>query len=294
LLSAISCFLGMLMLNKLPLPAHPLDHVGRFSRATNDRFFLLIQASDPKFDTADTRALLDGTGAAVIESVSEDIKTPAALPKGIMYVLLILAAASLVPFALAAVARVSTSDKPRLHVVPDMDWQPKFKAQRATDLFADGRADRTPVEGTVAVGQLHDDDHLYRGKVEGGAWARTLPPQIKADQVTMARGKERFGIYCTPCHGENGQGQGAVHLRAASLNEGTWVPPSNLTEERFRFMPVGEIFNTVTNGVRNMPAYGKQIKAEDRWAIILYLRALERSRATTVNDVPVAARGALK
>jgi mono/diheme cytochrome c family protein len=150
------------------------------------------------------------------------------------------------------------------------------------------------VAGTVAVGQLNDDDHFYRGKTEKGAFARTFPAQVKIDEVTMARGKERFGIYCTPCHAENGQGGGMVHVRAASLNEGSWVPPSNLTEQRLVYEPVGQLFNTITNGIRNMPAYGRTIKPADRWAIILYLRALQRSQGTSPMDVPEAERRNLK
>jgi len=107
------------------------------------------------------------------------------------------------------------------------------------------------------------------------------------------RGRERFGIYCTPCHGQVGEGDGMVHQRAMTLAEGTWVPPSNMTEERVRVMPVGEIFNTVTNGVRNMPGYGRQIPAEDRWAIILYVRALQRSRAAELKDLSEQERESL-
>jgi mono/diheme cytochrome c family protein len=110
----------------------------------------------------------------------------------------------------------------------------------------------------------------------------------------MARGRQRFGIYCTPCHGQVGEGDGMVAQRAASLAEGTWVPPSNLTEDRIRVMPVGEIFNTITNGIRNMPAYGAQVPAEDRWAIVLYVRALEKSRGASIADLTEQERGSLR
>jgi len=294
LFASISCFVGMLLLNRLPRPAHPLDHVTRFARVTDDRFFLMIEASDPKFDLQSTQALLNGTGAVSIEQVQEDVSSPNVLPRSIMFTLLILGTAATVPFAVAALSRESTSQSPRFHIVPDMDFQTKYKAQRSNPFFADGRASRAPIPGTVAVGRLNDDDHFYRGKTSKGAFARTLPAQIKTDNATMQRGKERFGIYCTPCHAENGQGGGMVSLRAASLAEGSWVPPSNLTEERLVYQPVGELFNTISNGIRNMPAYGRQIKVEDRWAIILYLRALQRSQATSPRDVPEAERRALK
>jgi mono/diheme cytochrome c family protein len=292
LFSALTAVFGMLALNKLPMPSHPLDLKERFARATNDRFYVLVQASDPVFDEKDTRALLENSGATVVEEVPEDVESEPELPRGIMYVLLILASAATIPFALAAYARESKSPLPRHHIVPDMDFQQKFKAQRRNPFFADKRADRPQIEGTIAVGELHEDEHLYAGKVNG-LFARTFPAAVKVDQERMDRGRERFGIYCTPCHGQVGEGDGMVHQRATSLAEGTWVPPSNMTEERLRYMPVGEIFNTITNGVRNMPAYGRQIPAEDRWAIILYVRALQRSRAAELKDLSEQERASL-
>jgi mono/diheme cytochrome c family protein len=293
LFSAFAAFFGMLGLNKLPHPSHPLDYVKRFGRSTTDRFYVFVQASDPVFDEKETRSLLEGTGAVAVEDVPEDTTSVAEVPRGLVYALLIVAAASTVPFALAAYARESKMRHTRIHVVPDMDFQQKFKGQRKNTFFADMHADRPQVDGTIAWGELHDDEHMYQGKV-AGAFVRTFPPTVKADEATMDRGRERFGIYCTPCHGQVGEGDGMVALRATSLAEGTWVPPSNLTEERLRVMPVGEIYNTITNGIRNMPAYGAQIPADDRWAIVLYVRALERSRAATVADLTEQERAGLR
>jgi mono/diheme cytochrome c family protein len=293
LFASLTAVFGMLGLNKLPHPAHPLDLKKRFDRSTSDRFFVLIQASDPVFDEKDTRSLLEGTGAVAVEAVPEDVESSSELPRGIVYVLLIAAAAGTVPFALAAYARESKSPLPRHHIVPDMDFQQKFKAQRENTFFADKRADRPQIEGTIALGELHDDQHFYGGK-SNGVFARTFPPAVSIDEKTMAYGRQRFAIYCTPCHGQVGEGDGMVAQRAASLAEGTWVPPSNITEERIRSMPVGEIFNTITNGVRNMPGYGRQIPAEDRWAIILYVRAIQRSRAVAAADLSEQERASLK
>ena len=111
---------------------------------------------------------------------------------------------------------------------------------------------------------------------------------------TMDRGRERFGIYCTPCHGVDGMGQGMVHERARSLMQGTWVPPTNLHQENLLYKPVGELFEGITRGVRNMPPYGRQIDTADRWAVVLYLRALQRSQAASLEDVPEGERGGLK
>jgi mono/diheme cytochrome c family protein len=293
LVASLTAVFGMLALNKLPRPSHPLDLKERFDRSTNDRFYVLVQASDPVFDEKESRALLEGSGAVAVEDVQEDVESDNTLPRGLIYATLIVVAATTVPFALAAYARESKSSLPRHHIVPDMDFQQKFKAQKANTFFADKRADRPELVGTVAVGELHDDDHFYTGKV-GSAFAKTFPAAFAVNEDAMARGKARFGIYCTPCHGQAGEGDGMVAQRATTLAEGTWVPPSNITEERLHSTGVGEIFNTITNGVRNMPAYGRQIPAADRWAIVLYVRALQRSRLATTTDLSEQERASLR
>jgi mono/diheme cytochrome c family protein len=296
LFSVLTTLTGMLMLNNLPLPAHPLDLVKRFGRSTDDKFFLLIEAADPKFDEGDTRRLLESTHPVALEDVKEDRVTSDKLPTFLVYGMIILTVAAAVPFALAAKARFTRNTQPRIHAVGDMDWQPKYKAQRMNPIFADQRASRPDEPGTVAVGELREDDHLYRGK-DGNVWASTFPDQIPLDEKTMARGKERFGIYCTPCHGEAGRGDGMIAKRADELQQkgitGAWVPPTDITLDNLRYQPVGELFNSITHGVRNMPAYGTQITTEDRWAIVLYVRALQRSHSGSLQDVAPAERASL-
>jgi mono/diheme cytochrome c family protein len=175
----------------------------------------------------------------------------------------------------------------------DMDFQPKYKAQRENPTFSDGRAQREPLAGTVPVGHLNEDDHFHRGRAHG-TWARTFPAQVEASDATMARGKERFGIYCTPCHGLGGLGDGMIHKRAEGLAQGGWIPPSNITQDYLRNMPVGELYSSIANGIRTMPAYGAQISPADRWAIVMYMRALQRSQAATLGDVPESERSSLK
>jgi mono/diheme cytochrome c family protein len=140
---------------------------------------------------------------------------------------------------------------------------------------------RIPVEGTVALGDLREDSHLYQG-LQDGSLARVFPAAFEVDEAAMARGQERFGIYCTPCHGETGSGDGMVHRRAFALAEGTWVKPTNLSEPQIVSKPVGELFKTISEGIRNMPGYARQISVEDRWAIILYMRALQKSQGEFV------------
>ncbi len=293
LFSAFAALGGMLALNNLPLPSHPLDLKERFAKVTDDKFFLLIQANDAKFDERETMGLLEDTHPTVLDVVHEDRTSSNKLPTALVYGLVILAVAAFVPYAFIAKARFAKSEKPKIHVVGDMDWQLKFQAQQPHPFFADGRQERPELPETVAVGQLRDDDHLYLGK-ENGTWARTFPSAIEPTTEAMARGQEKFGIYCAPCHGLSGDGDGPISARAQILAEGTWVPPTNVHQDYLRQMPVGELYNTVTHGVRNMAGYGQLIEPEDRWKIVMYLRALQRSRQTDVNDVPEADRASLK
>ena len=210
------------------------------------------------------------------------------MPRWILITLAALTAASLLPLACIARARVTRSPQPRVHLVRHMDQQESYRPQEGNTVFADGRADRPPVEGTVARGQLQGDDHLDRGVV-GGAWAATLPMPVT--EQLLHRGKQRFEIYCAPCHGLAGFGDGPVARRADNLMEGTWVPPTSLHDANVRSRPDGHLYNTIKNGIRNMPPYGPQVPTEDRWAIVAYVRALQRSQHATVADVPEEVRG---
>lgn len=194
-------------------------------------------------------------------------------------------------FALVARGRETHSPLPRIDFIPDMDLQDKFKTQTENPMFADGRAMRQPVRGSVARGRLNADDRFYRG-VDGATWTAAFPIQI--DGKVMERGRERYNIFCAPCHGLAGYGDGMIAKRADSLQEGTWTPPPSYHTGLLRDMPAGRIFNTITYGIRKMPPYGSQVPEADRWAIIAYVRALQRSRNATMDDVPGDVRPALK
>ncbi len=204
------------------------------------------------------------------------------MPKWIVPLIVILSSLALLPAALIYFARSTNSAVPRISIIPDMDTQQKFKTQAYNSMFADHRASRLPVTGTVAQGETMLDSHFYRG-MAGQAWATTMPSPVTAEM--MQRGQQRFGIYCAPCHGLDGAGSGPVAVRAEQLAEGTWVPPLSLSNPTVMARPVGHIFNTITNGIRNMPSYGAQIPPEDRWAIVAYVRALQRSQHGFLSDV---------
>jgi mono/diheme cytochrome c family protein len=213
------------------------------------------------------------------------------LPRWLLFAVAILVVLSWVPLALIMRARVTTSPQPRIHIVPDMDNQPKYKAQSRNPMFADRRAMRPPVSGAVARGTILGDPALMNGKI-GEDWVAVIP--LKVDNAALQRGRERYDIYCSPCHGLAGFGDGMVAKRADELLEGTWTPPTSFHSELLRERPVGHLFNTISNGIRNMPAYGPQIPVEDRWAIVAYVRALQRSQNATVDDVPPDIRAQLR
>jgi mono/diheme cytochrome c family protein len=166
----------------------------------------------------------------------------------------------------------------------DMHDQPKYVPLRQSTFFNDARSARPVIEGTVARGQLHDDQLMYGGKVNGQE--ATLFP-MRVDAAVMARGQERYNIYCSPCHSRTGQGDGMVVLR------GYRRPPS-MHQDRLRNAPVGHFFDVMTNGFGAMPDYAAQITAEDRWAIIAYIRALQLSEHATIADVPAADRSRIQ
>jgi len=173
---------------------------------------------------------------------------------------------------------------------PGMKHQPKLRPQAASQFFADGRADRMPPEHTVLADYgpirepLRNDDHLYRGKNPDGSWARGFPAALTVDRKFLERGRDRFTIYCSPCHGAVGDGQGITK------QYGMGATPS-YHDDRLRKMEEGQIFNTITNGSpnKNMLPYADKLVPEDRWAVIAYVRALQRAQQGTVTDVTDAA-----
>jgi Cytochrome C oxidase, cbb3-type, subunit III len=165
----------------------------------------------------------------------------------------------------------------------DMHDQPKYTPLRQSDFFADGRASRPVPGGTVARGQLRDQEELYSGKLGGKAIDRIPFPVTR--QVLL-RGQERFNIFCAPCHDRLGNGLGMA------VRRGFRRPPSYHTD-RVRQLPVGEIFDVITNGFGAMPDYSAQVPPEDRWAIVAYIRVLQYSQNANIADVPPEARGDL-
>jgi mono/diheme cytochrome c family protein len=166
----------------------------------------------------------------------------------------------------------------------DMHDQPKFIPLKASDFFADHRSGRPLVEGTVARGKLGEDELLNTGKVNGQP-ADTFPFPVSTG--VLARGRERFDIYCSPCHDRTGGGEGMI------VRRGYKRPPS-LHIDRLRDMPAGYFFDVIANGFGAMPDYRAQIPVRDRWAIVAYVRALQLSEHATIDDVPPSERPKLE
>jgi hypothetical protein len=178
----------------------------------------------------------------------------------------------------------------------DMHDQHKVKPLSRSPFFADGRGSRQPVEGTVARGQLHEDRHLHDGRCHDGGHPHTPEGEGEGEpcdtfpmpvtREVLLRGRERFDIYCSPCHSRTGDGDGMV------VQRGFQKPPTFHRDELRQAKP-GYLFEVVTKGLGVMPAHATQIPVSDRWAIVAYIRALQLSRAATLDDVPEPHRSEL-
>jgi mono/diheme cytochrome c family protein len=297
LLSVLTAFFGMWALNKLPQFWHPFFRLERFGRATDDGFFIGIEAKDRRFDADKTKQLLQDAGAIAIEDcyLDPDPKKKQ-MPRWISAFMIAGLAFALVPLALAAKARNSKSSEGHFYIFPDMDFQPKYKSQAAMDMFPDDRANRGDIAGTIPRGWLESDELFYHG-LDNGQWTTGFPKQYPngkpfvVNDALLARGQNRFNIYCTPCHGYDGHGQGMVPTRVKE-GGGLWQA-RNLVEAPDKDgkggvvvqMPNGQLFNTISNGFQTMMGYGPQIPEADRWAIVAYVRALERAQNATRDDL---------
>lgn len=218
----------------------------------------------------------------------------------LIFTLLVVAVVALAGF------RGQKSTEPPIQIFPDMKVQPKYVPQHESDFYADGRAARPPVPGTVPQGYVMpgaylttgaDNDRFAKGAagfsdapdyfntgIMGGDYGDGLPVELSPQ--LLERGRQRFNINCSPCHGAAGYGDGIV-------TQYRLVGVANLHQQRLRTMPDGQIFNTITRGKNTMGAYGPNIAVEDRWAIIAYIRALQRSQNGKLEDVPEPQRDLL-
>lgn len=182
------------------------------------------------------------------------------------------------------------SKRTPIEVNPNMDFQLRFDPQEANPFFADNRSMRLPVPGTVARGLLREDTPFYMGRASNGSYLQDMPVPIT--RALLERGQDRYGIFCSVCHGPAGDAQGIIMVGTSTLTGGGYgmTPAPTFHDDRLRQVEDGYLFDVITNGIRNMPAYGPQIPVLDRWAIVAYVRALQRSQHATVEDVPADVR----
>lgn len=166
-------------------------------------------------------------------------------------------------------ARGCTSSRPPIHLNPSMFDQPKALPQTASDFFYNGASMRDPVPGTVALDGLKEDAPFFTGKGTDGTFVATVP--VPVNDALVARGHDRYHIYCEPCHDARGDGKGILFQRAN-------VPTASFHQEKILKYPDGQIFDVITNGQGLMPSYRWPIAVADRWAIIAYVRDLEKKR----------------
>lgn len=306
LFAAITAGVGMLVMNNLPLFHQPLLANRKFAGVTTDKFFISVEAADAKFDEAQTAEFLRTIGGIDVERVLVPDPGPPA-PAIFKHTAIVVGVFLLIPLGVIGFMRNNFSEEPRIHIVQDMDNQEKFKAQSANALFADERGMRlppgataaNPVGTTVARGELYDDEHYYFGVVDG-EFATTFPTHrddVVLNAEFVQRGQQQFNVYCAACHGYDGQGNGIVNNRALARGAGSgraWVQAANLLEAQYRDRSHGHIYNTITRGIRSMPGYYQQIDEADRWAVVAYVRALQRASQMQLDEVPAEKQQELK
>jgi hypothetical protein len=187
--------------------------------------------------------------------------------------------------AAAGCARGCTSSRPPIHINPSMDDQPKVLPQTASEFFYSGASMRDPIPGTVSVGGLQEDEAFFTGKGPDGKFVATIPGT--SDDARLERGRQRYTIYCQPCHDARGEGKGILFQRGN-------VPTASYHQDKILNYPDGQIFDVITNGVGLMQGYRWPIPPADRWAIVAYVRQLERTRlarmgTSSYGDAPAAA-----
>jgi hypothetical protein len=193
----------------------------------------------------------------------------------------------LLTFVVVSIAgcRGDLSRRPPIELFSDMDRQPKLRPQAANQFFADGLSSRRPVAGTIARGAPYQDIPLYTGREPGATNFVTYMP-VPATLGLLTRGQERYAIHCAMCHGASGDGKGIT-------TKYQMIGMANFHDARLVTMADGEIFNTITHGKNLMGAYGSTVNPDDRWAIIAYMRVLQRAHLATIEDVPEPARADL-
>ena len=267
--------LGLMLFffNKLPWINNPLMDTEYMKRVSTDRYGIMIQSDDEKFNINEVVKMFEGLGSVQIsyvnyfETEEDKVKTPIFNGKFIALLISVFVIVSVVTYLSLNVL---------IYNVP-FDWmweQAKIKPQTSSTFFADGRGMRNPVPGTVARGHL---PYLYKGMPDSSVKFTANPLPVTPE--ILEKGKSRFNTYCSPCHGYYGKGDSRLN--------GQFPNPPSLHSDKVRNWQDGNIFHVVMNGQNVMPSYAKQISSDDIWAIIHYIRALQRSQNAKDSDLEV-------
>lgn len=177
--------------------------------------------------------------------------------------------------------RGTQSDAPPIHPNLNMDFQERFDPQAYNPLFENKAATRKPPTGTVARGLLRDSSELYQGRRPDGEYVERIP--VAVNRKVLERGQKKYNTFCTPCHGKSGKGNGVI-----MRGDYGYTPASSYHIDRLRRATDGYLYDVIANGVRNMPSYAQQIPVRDRWAIVAYVRALQRSQNAKAENLPAS------
>jgi mono/diheme cytochrome c family protein len=186
---------------------------------------------------------------------------------------------------LSSCFRGTPSEKTPIHLNPNMDDQPRYESMEESRFFADRSSLRMPVPGTVARSELQGNAVFWQGKSVEGSFVKEIPFPVTSSLVN--RGRERFNIYCTPCHGAAGDGTGIVVKKG-------FMPPPTFHQQRLSEVEDGYLFDVISHGFRNMPTYGHQVAVSDRWAIVAYIRRLQGGQNARWEDIPEELRSELE
>lgn len=189
----------------------------------------------------------------------------------------LLFAALFLPLLLAGCRGEKFKTQP-VHPNLNMDQQKRFEPQEKNEFFSDNRAMRQPVEGTIARGKLKQDKAYYQGINEDSSFVSEIP--VDVTKSFIYRGKDRYEVFCTPCHGIAGDGNGII-----MANNYGYVPAPSFHIDRLQSQKVGYLYSAIANGIRTMPSYASQIPVKDRWAIVAYVRALQRSQEVSEEEM---------
>lgn len=357
LFTAIGTFVCVVLVCDLPLLSNPLFKHGGFRQGvTTDKFYIAIDANDPLYVRGKTAEFLRTLGPARAEDFQVRSE-PTELPRGFVMAGIVLLILAMIPPILIVRKRNSFTSDMKIHLVPDMDFQPKLKAQKLNGVFVDDREARPQVDGTIARGDLEEDERFYEGLItpagqaafgeqdqtrnvslapedqnkpanadapadgstEGAAptkdpnlppgkeWVTRLPEAVVRPYLPagvelagaslevrqeswsrlIKRGQQQFNIYCATCHGLAGDGDGLVTRQAMEVlrQTDTWAQAKSMYDRTILPQPVGQIFGTITHGKGRMPGYAAQIATQDRWAIVAYVKTLQRSREYQEGDL---------